>query len=568
MVGRGESGGSWRAALALGFFFVGLLGGAPGAAFAQTPAAPSDPSQPQQPGQPQGQQPTEPAPPAATDPTTIPLRQFPVQDPGRIPPTPATPPSTTLPLWTPPVPPPPSQTNVPAPYPGLGTPGAFGGGAPGLAVPGAFAPTLTTVRGALLEFHPTARASLEYSDNFFQTTSRSQDNLRSTLGPGFLLLLNGARTFGTLSTTVDLIHDTASGTGDDLKVFPSLNLALRYALTPRLALTLTDTFVRNDSPTTDEFGLRRGRETFITNTAGLSVDWLVDQWALQGYYRNVLFKTEDSGNRATTTTGGGSDDSLTHVLGLNAGTRIAIDYLVRVGYELSRTDSDGGVGGGGGGGGTSEDGSTSHTGFAQVSRQFGLYTTAGVQTSYSFQTAESTKIWNGSVFGAYGLPSGISVSGSVGYSLLNSDVESNEGTVTASLRASYRFAGRAMVSVGIFRDFRQTAQSGQDFGTVSTTSYFGSFLYQFTPFINLTLSASYNENEPTGTGNATGGSGANQTNLTYGASLNWQLLRWLSANLQYTHIRQTGDRSAFTGGIGANGNFSENRVLLALFATF
>ena len=166
------------------------------------------------------------------------------------------------------------------------------------------------------------------------------------------------------------------------------------------------------------------------------------------------------------------------------------------------------------------------------------------------------------------MPSGISVSGSVGYSLLNSDVESNEGTVTASLRASYRFAGRAMVSVGIFRDFRQTAQSGQNFGTVSTTSYFGSFLYQFTPFINLTLSASYNENEPTGTGNANGGSGANQTNLTYGASLNWQLLRWLSANLQYTYIKQTGDRSAFTGGIGANGNFAENRVLLALFATF
>jgi hypothetical protein len=542
---------------------MGLLSGAAvvatvRVAAAQTPTTPpTDPAQqPQQPGQPQQPaEPTQPPPAPPTEQQIAPLRQYPVQEPGRVPITPATPPSTTIPPWTPPVAPPPSQTNVPAPYLGPGAPGTAGG-IPNLTVPGAFAPNVTQIRGALLEFHPTARASLEYSDNFFQTTSGSDDNLRSILGPGFLMFLNGARTFGTLSTTIDLIHDTASGTGDDVKVFPSLNASLRYALSPRLSLTFSDTFIRNDSPFTDDFGLRRGRQTYHTNTAGIAADWLLDRFALQGYYRNVLFVNEDSG-ASMADTSGDDRDSMTHILGLNASTRIAIDYLVRLGYEASRRQTLGG------GGGDDDEDEMTHTGFGQVSRQFGLYTTAGVSTSYAYQTDERTKIWNASLFGAYGLPSGISLSGSVGYSLLNSDVEDNESIITASLRASYRFT-RALISLGVFRDFRQTSQTGQDFGTVATTSYFASFLYQLTPFINATAQVSYNENEPTGTGNAN--NDRTETSFTYGASVNWQIVRWLSAALQYSHTRQTG-RDAFDGGVGS-GNFKENRVSLALFAIF
>jgi hypothetical protein len=331
-------------------------------------------------------------------------------------------------------------------------------------------------------------------------------------------------------------------------------------------LTLTDTFVRNDTPTTDQFGLRRGRQTYNQNSAGLSADWLLDQFALQGYYRNVLFFNESSTSGSNTTGTNGNDrDSVTHILGLNASTRIAIDYLIRVGYEISRTDSPGGNDGNNNDNGNGGGDGTTHTGFAQVSRQFGLYTSGGVQTSYSYQTDQNTKIWNASLFGAYGLPSGISLSGSVGYSLLNSDVESNEGTVSASLRASYTFT-RAVISVGVFRDFRQTAQSGENFGTVRSTSYFGSFLYQLTPFINLTLQVQYNENEPTGTGNNQNDNRQQKT-LTYGASVSWQIVRWLSANLAYNYTRQTGD-SAFNGGTGATGTFAENRVSLGLFSTF
>ena len=544
-------------------------------AVAQTPSTPpsTDPTQ-QQPGPTQGQetQPTTPTPaPPAEQPQQVPLyQQYPIQQPGRPPITPGTPPSTTLPPWTPPLPPAPSQTNVPAPLPipvpgapGLpGTPGYVG--IPNLTLPGAFAPTVTTLRGATLEFHPTARLSEEYSDNFFQTSSHAEDNFRSTLGPGFVILLNGARTFGSLSTTVDLVHDTAKNSGDDIKVFPSLNAAIRYLFTPRLSLTLTETFVRNDSPSVvDQFGLRRGRQTYNTNTLGATVDWLLDRIATQAYYRNVLFFNESGSGSGTGNGSVGSNtnqsDQITHILGLNASTRIAVDYLVRLGYEFSRTDSMNGNS-------SSDNDNTSHTVFASVSRQFGLYTTGGVSTSAQFQTQDSTKVYNVSLFGAYGLPSGLSLSAAVGYSILDSDTQDTEGTVSANVAASYRF-NRAFFSVGVFQDFRQTSQQGQNFGTVQTRSYFGSFLYQWTPFINTTLHVAYSENEPTGTGNQQ--SSSSQNTLSYGASLNWQILRWLAASLQYTYTRQTGsntfgnDQGQFGGG-----DYSENRGSLNLFATF
>lgn len=470
---------------------------------------------------------------------------------------PATPPSTTLPPWTPPVPPAPSQTNVPAPFPGLGAPGFVG--VPGLTLPGAFAPTVTTVRGATLEFHPTTRLSEEYSDNFFQNSSGAEDNFRTTLGPGFILLLNGARTFGALTTTIDLVHDTASDSGDEVKVFPSLNLAVRYALSPRLALTLTDTFVRSDSPNTlDQLGIRQGRQISDTNTLGLVVDWLVGRIATQAYYRNVLFFNESGGDGGGDNTQNNQADSLTNIVGANAATRVAIDYLVRAGYEFSttsNTNSDNNINGGD---------NTSNTVFASASRQFGLYTTGGITGSYQWQTQSDTTVWNTSLFGAYGLPSGLSVSASVGYSMLNSDTQDNEGTVSANVNASYRFT-RAVIAVGVFQDFRQTAQQGQNFGTVETRTYFGNFLYQWTPFISSTLNAAYSENEPTGTGNVD--NNGTSKSLTWGAGVNWQVLRWLTASLRYSYTKQTG-QNTFNQGVSGSGNYAENRATLSLFATF
>ena len=556
---------------------LALLGGGAASALAQRPGTPStDPSSQQQPGQPQSQGETQPTTPSPATPEVqpAPLQQYPIQQPGRTPLTPGMPPATTLPPWTPPLPPAPSQTNIPAPLPvpvqgAPGLPGTAGyTGIPNLSLPGAFSPTITSVRGATLEFHPTLRASEEYSDNFFQTSSHAQDNFRSTLGPGFIMLLNGARTFGSLSTTVDLVHDTVKNAGDEVKVFPSVNAAIRYLFTPRLSLTVTDTFVRNDSPSAvDQFGLRRGRQIYDTNALGLTVDWLLDQIATQAYYRNVLFFNESGGGSGTGNNSVGSNvnqnDQVTHILGLNASTRVLVDYLVRLGYEFSRTDTMNGSSNSN----TGNNDNTSHTVFAAFSRQFGLYTTGGISTSAQFQTQDSTRIYNASLFGAYGLPSGLSLSAAVGYSILDSDTRDTEGTVSANVTASYRF-NRAFFSVGVFQDFRQTAQQGQNFGTVQTRSYFGSFLYQWTPFINTTLNVLYNENEPTGTGNDRN-TNQSQNTLTYGASVNWQILRWLAASLRYTYTKQTGTNT-FSNNQGqfGGGDYSENRGTLNLFATF
>jgi hypothetical protein len=457
---------------------------------------------------------------------------------------------------------------VPAP---LYVPGAAGGapvgGIPGLTIPGAFSATTTTFRGATLEFHPTLRLSEEYSDNFFQQTSHTEQNFRSILGPGFRLLMNGARTFGTAGLTVDLVHDTAPNSGDEVKVFPSFDLAVRYALTPRLALTFIETFVRNDSPAAaDQFGLRRGRQTYDTNTAGVTADWLLGQIATQAYYRNVLFFNESASGSNTNSSNQSAinqvaqSDSITNIFGLNASTRILTDYVVRAGYEFSKTDTLNGDNNSSVGGDT-----TSHTGFASASRLFGLYTTAGVSTSYSYQTRDNTKIFNASLFGAYGVPSGLSLSAAVGYSILNSDTQDNEGTVSVNAVASYRFT-RAVISVGAVQDFQQTAQRGQNFGTVETRSFFGNFFYQLTPFVTTSLEARYTEATPTGTGNIQ--TNQTQTTLTYGAAVNWLVLRWLTASLRYDFTKQTGTTAFGQGSFASGGEFKENRATLNLFATF
>lgn len=457
------------------------------------------------------------------------------------------------------MPPPPSQTNIPAPLTIPGAPGVAG--APVPTFPGAFAPTVATIRGATLEFHPTLHLGEEYTDNFFLTSTRTEENFRSIFGPGFTLLLNGARTFGALSTTVDVVHDTARHSGDDVKVFPSVTAAVRYAFDPRLSLTVSDSYIRNDGASTaDQFGIRRGRQTFESNSFAAAVDWLIDQFATQAYYRNTLFINESGNNTSNVAgaTASSQSDTLTHILGVNGSTRIATDYTARLGYEFSRTDT---LNGG------SSSNSTGHLVFGSLSRQFGLFTTGGVSSSYSHQTLNNTNIVNVSLFGAYGLPTGLSISSSVGYGLLSSDTESGTSTFTTNTTVAYRFT-RAVISAGVLQDFRQTAQQGQNFGTVQTRSYFGSFLYQITPFINTTLQATYTENEPTGTGNTTGGK--TQTVLTAGPSLNWQVLRWLVASLSYTWSKRTGS-SAFdssSSGVTSTGDIVENRAVLNLFATF
>ena len=148
---------------------------------------------------------------------------------------------------------------------------------------------------------------------------------------------------GHSTTTVDLVHDTAPNSGDDVKVFPSMAAAIRYGFTPRLSLTVSDTFIRNDAPgAVDPFGLRQGRQTYDSNTLTVALDWVLERIATQAYYRNVLFINEGdnrSGNPGTGNLGSNNtNDTITHIIGLNGTSRIGTDYIVKAGYEFSRTD--------------------------------------------------------------------------------------------------------------------------------------------------------------------------------------------------------------------------------------
>ena len=500
--------------------FTVFLGFAPGGlspfghplAWAQTPAGPS-PSE---------------APPSQDSTPTSP--EQPSASPG-----PQQQPTAVVPPWTPPVAPPPSQSHV----------------------PGLFLPPMGIAPGATFAYHSSLTLSEEYTDNFNLTTSAQgkQSNFRTTLSPGSTILINTAKTQGSVSASSGFSYDSSTGQ-DNFNVFPSLSASIRHAFTPRLSLTLTDSFNRTDNPNVvNSSGLQQQRQTFIANTFGASVDWLIDLLQTQYYYRNSYFSNSstDSTNQSSTNSTSQSNSTTTsQTFGLGASTRVGVLNTVHVGYEYSISEPQQGVT------------STGNLATASLSHQLGAYASAGVQGSYAMQTLDDVTIWNGSVFGTYGLPTGFSFSGSAGYSLLNSTVASNQGGYSGNLLASYAHA-RGVISLGIFQDYNTTYQggqlgqsgvdqSGQNFGVVQQRGFTGTFTYQLTPIINSFVRASYNQNTNTGIGNIK--SNTSQDFFTASAGVTWPLLRWLNLSLQYTRNQYNQpDRS-------------ENRGLLSLTAAF
>jgi hypothetical protein len=411
--------------------------------------------------------------------------------------------------------------------------------------------------GAIFEYHSTLTLSEEYTDNFNLTTNAQgkQSNFRTTLSPGSTILINTAKTQGSVSGSSGFSYDSSTSQ-DNFNTFPSVTASLRHSFNPRLSLTLTDSFNRNDSPSVaDSSGLRRERQTFTSNTFGASVDWLIDLLQTQYYYRNSFFSNSDTNGTSqnnSNSTSQNNSNSTSQIFGLSASTRVGALNTVRVGYEYSISEL--------------QQNETSYGNLftASVSHQLGTFASAGVQSSYSTQTLNNLTIWNGSVFGTYGLPTGFSFSGSVGYSLLNSDVASNQGGYTANIAASYAHA-RGVISLGIFQDYNTTYQggqigqsgvdqSGQNFGVVQQRGLTGTFTYQLTPIISSFLRAAYTQNTNTGIGNTK--SNSSQDFFTASGGINWPLLRWLSLSLQVTRNQYNlPDRS-------------ENRGVLSLSATF
>lgn len=442
----------------------------------------------------------------------------------------------TPPPWTPPAAPPPSQVRLPGAPPAL----------------------RQTLEGRkLLEFNYNPNVTETWTDNFNLTSSNKQQNFRTTLGLGTNVLINGANTQGIVATQAGLTFDSAA-TSQSTNFYPNVNAAVQHYLSPRLTLSATDVFTRTDQPAqSNSFGLNTQRQTFSSNTFGLSADWLADQVATQGYYWNSYFTNNDTTTVANT-------------LGANASTPIGALNTARVGYEFTTsntTGSDSGSTTGNSTVGATSGSATSQTVFGSLNRQTGQYSTAGISSSYTLLSVENARIWNVSLVASYGVSPGLSLSASLGYSFLRSDNEPDTGGVTTNSTLSYTFT-RAVISVSVFQDYRNTGTSGQDFGVVQTAGSSGSFLYTFTPSMTGNLLASYTTNDNTGIGNTASTSSSNT--LTAGAGLTWQILGWLSTSLQYTYtvVNSGGNSVTGSGGTNQSGNYTQNQVSFSLVGSF
>jgi hypothetical protein len=433
--------------------------------------------------------------------------------------------------FVPPKPPPPSQSRI----------------------PGAFDPSLIPPGAPRFTFTPSLTLSEQWTDNFFLTETGRTENFRTTLSAGLALLMNLPNTRGSLSTSLAGVYDTAPDE-HNTSFFPSFTGTVQHTFNPRLSVTVTDSFRRDDDPLlADSNGLNREREPFFSNTFSVAVNWLIDIFQTQYYYRNVLFFSDDN-------------NTVSNIIGGNVSMPIGALNVLTGGYEFTYRTSD-----------SSDQTSTGddtigNRVYASLSRQIGTFTSVGVSSSFSWISADTdSRIFNVSLFGAHGVPGGFSVSGSAGYSLFDSDGNSGVTHLFAgSLNASYRFA-RGVVSVGVFQDIRQTADEGEDFGIVTTRSARASFSYSITPFITGSVHVQYSRNEPLEGG---GSQIPSSTYLTAGANLGWQITNWLSLSLAYLYIDRNSDRSTNIGSNSFNQNnpnfenSTENRATATLSASF
>ncbi|HET6367595.1 MAG TPA: hypothetical protein VFG27_10240, partial [Pseudomonadales bacterium] len=327
-----------------------------------------------------------------------------------------------------------------------------------------------------LSFNSSVSLSEQYTDNFHITERGRVENFRTSLSASGTATLNYPNTQGSLTTRLSGAHDS-SNDDDSYSFFPSFTGTVQHTFNPRMRLVVSDSYVRDDDPyLSDSTGLRGERDTFSKNTFSISFSWLIDIVQTQVYYRNSFFF--------------GDEQTMSHIFGATASMPVGALYAVSGGYEFTTRDTTGDTTG-------DFSGQTFvHRVFGSVSRSLGTFTSAGVSSSFSWIDSETdSRIGNISLFAAHGVPGGFSVSGSVGYSLFDSDrAENPSHRFSASIVASYRFA-YATISAGYSQDFRQTADEGEDFGIIFSRTAFVAFSYAITPFVTATARGQYSESE-------------------------------------------------------------------------
>lgn len=415
-------------------------------------------------------------------------------------------------------------------------------------IPGAFDMSVIPLNAPRLSFSSGVSLSEQWTDNFRLTQRERVENFRTILTGSLTTLLNYPNTQGSLSGSLSGTYDTASDQ-DHYSFFPSFTGTLQHTFNPRMKLVVSDTYIRDDDPALSDpngASLRGERREFSVNNFSVSLNWLLDIIQTQIYYRNSFFID--------------NEQTMSHIFGARASMPVGALNSVSLGYEFTTRDTSG-----------DDTGQTMvHRVFGTVSRQLDTFTSAGVSSSLSMVFSDTdSRIWNVSLFAAHGVPGGFSLSGSVGYSIFDSDAASSlRHTFSASINASYRFA-YATISAGFFQDFRQTADEGEDFGIVLTRTAYVGFSYAITPFVSASLRGRYTHSEAVNGG----GSGiAPQTTYSAGASVNWRILTWLSLSASYSWTKRdvdnNGRRNTGTDPDAINENSTENRATVTLSAHF
>ena len=413
-------------------------------------------------------------------------------------------------------------------------------------------PTVSTV-GPVQTFilRPTIAFSEEYTDNFNRTERDLVSNLRSTIAPGLLVLIDKGFLTGQASYSLSLFHDTSQD--DTIGYFNSFSGRLSWEATPRLAIHATYGLSQSDEPDrADRLDLRQERQKFTAHTFSLEAIYALALIDVRPHYRFSHFSSSDETNIAHTL-GVGSSLALDKIHALTAG----YDYLSTE-TTNERPIASAGLG---------DSSLKGHEWTASLSRELTVRSSAGLSAAYAvrretrrLRQSDFTR-WSVSLFNNYVLPEKIILRGNIGVAQLNGDQSSGRPLLTSFSSLSYWF-GPALFGLTVERGFSETFGEGENFGVVETSGISASLSYPFTPSVRASADVSYRENKFLGEGDVSrsGRAGTEETTISGTVALSVQLLRWLGSSLQYAYTDTSSSEN--------DRNFIENRILLSFSAAF
>jgi len=427
--------------------------------------------------------------------------------------------------------------------------------------PDIFVPVPTVAPGAerprkRFDFRPSVGLVEEYTDNFNQSEKGKRSNLRSGVTPGISVSFDDGPITIQGGYNAFAFYDTEP---KEAGLHHSLAALAAWQVTPVFRLSVAEGFTKSDEPErADRLNLRRGRQEFTSNTASLTADYIASFLQATAFYRNALFDTTD-------------DETISHTIGGAITRPLSSIQAITLGYEYLRSESDRrqstvtttnifGT--------PQTQGSSTTTGHqisATFTRDLRKDLSAGITGSYAFRTLDEDghetdfRRWNASFFSNYVLPEKIVVISSIGVSQLLGGGSDEKLLLTSSSSLTYWF-GPAILTLGLERGFSETFATSDNNGVVETFGVSAGLAYRFTPLVTGSIGASRRENKTTGIGQSTG-SQSEQTTYGFTAAISYQILRWLSSTLDYTHTEVETKDNAGRG-------YSENRVRLSLSAIF